>query len=432
MSPILFLFLFLPSLAQAAGPTWPISDIPRFWILGEGNTHFSIDGTFFRTKENYDTQGFATQPATMESVRYGNTRFHLGFGFTPRVSLFAQADLRGIFATNARGSFISDDDNYSFGDAFLGIRWLLYRSKSSNRIYPTEWSAGSWLLLAEGTWLFPLYDRPQNGKPPVGNQSNDFTNMLRAAWYANEWLALSASAGYTFRTAAYANEIPWSIRSDFLFQNTQRLRLWLELKSTEGIPETSNIFNPKQPDAIPGGSLLFKSEAPTERIVSGGFGYLFTNRWEGSIAGLVTSSGINSAKGFGGTLGIVYRPYQVPEVRYETYRREQKKRAQEEREVYSKRNVLQYGFTATILKVSLNGNFVKIGYGSADGVKEGDAFEINEPDDLILRDKKAVAYARVVAVRTNSSFLRVEKILEPNIKLIPGYQAQRVTLDESF
>lgn len=427
---LLFLFLLLPRLIFAAGPTWPITDIPRFWILGEGNVHFSVDGTLLRSKENYDAQGIVYQPATMEHMRYGATRFHLGFGFTPRISLFAQADVRGVFASNARGSFISDDENYGFGDAFLGLRWLLYRSRSANKIYPTEWTPDSWLFLAEGTWLFPLYDRPQNGKPPLGNQSNDFTSMGRAVWYMNDWLAVSGSLGYTYRTAGYSDEIPWAIRSDILLQEYQRIRFWIELKASEGLSLTSNVLNPKQPDSIPGGSLLFKSEAPTERIVDGGLGYLITKNWEISAAGLVTTSGINAAKGFGGILGLVYRPYQVPEIRYESYRREQKIRSAQEREVYKQENVLSYGFRATVLKVSVNGNFIKIGFGSADGVKEGDAFQVNEPDDLSLKERKPIAFARVVAVRPNSSFLRVERMVEKQIKIIPGFEAQRVSLDE--
>lgn len=427
---MLLLLLLIPKLIFAAGTTWPISDMPRFWILGEGNTHFSVDSTFFRSKENYDGNGLVIQPSTMEHLRYSETRIHLGFGFTPRISVFAQADARGIFASNTRGSFISDDENYGFGDAFIGMRWLLYRSKSANKVYPTEWAAGSWLMLAEGTWLFPLYDRPQNGKPPLGNQSNDFSWIARAVWYANEWLALSGSAGYTFRTAGYADEVPWSVRSDFLLQEYQRLRFWLGMRSTEALTVTSNVVNPRQPDSIPGGSLFFKSEAPTQRLVDGGVGYLLTRTWELALGALITTSGINSAKGFGGTIGLTYRPYQVPEVRYEAYRREQKQRVAQEREEFKEEKVLSYGFRATILKVSVKGNFFKIAYGSMDGVKEGDTFQVNEPDDLTLRERKAVAYARVVAVRPTSSFLRVEKIVNREAKIIPGFEAQRVSLDQ--
>ncbi|MRT32875.1 hypothetical protein FGX01_03285, partial [Xylella fastidiosa subsp. multiplex] len=62
--------------------------------------------------------------------------------------------------------------------------------------------------MLEGTWTFPMYDRADAAKPPLGDQSNDFSGLVRFAWYANEWLAISANSGYIYRTAGYASLIP--------------------------------------------------------------------------------------------------------------------------------------------------------------------------------------------------------------------------------
>lgn len=413
----------------ANGSPWPISDYPRFWILGEGNSHFSLDTMYFFTKENYDNQGIVNQPSTMENVRYGRARFHGAFGLTPKISLYAQADLRGLFALNSRGSNISDDDNYGFGDAMLAGRWLVYRSRSSNRIYPTEWSPDTYAIIAEGSWVFPMYDRAMNGKPPLGNHSNDLTGMARAVWYINEWIAASGGLGYTQRTAGYAPEIPWTLRGDFIATKSQRWRLWAELYSSEAMSTKQNVFNPKEPDIIPGNSYLFKTEAPTLRTATIGVAHLISTKWEASLAGYLTTSGINAGKGSGGVLGLAWRPYQVPEIKYEAYRQEQRKRAEKET-VESKKKVLRYDYAATILKVSIRGNYFKIGFGSEEDVKVGDSFQVFEPNNFTNEERKPLALATVVAVKPHNSFLRVESDSETKTKILPGFEARRVVFEE--
>jgi hypothetical protein len=432
---LLSFFLCASNTARAAGPVWPIGDIPRFWILGEGNNHFSLDGTFFRTEENYDASGHPFAVPTMDHVNYLQTRLHAGFGFTPRISIFAQANVHSIFVTNAANSNLSDDSNLGLGDASFAFRWLLWRSRSVDRVYPTEWAPKSLAVLLEGSWLFPMYDTAKGGKPPLGDQSNDFSTIMRGVWYANEWFALSGSLGYIYRTAGYAPQLPWNIRLDLTFLRNQRLRFWLDLLSEETTDKSGPTFNPKQPDPIPGGSLLFKSEEPTIRRSTFGVGYLLTREWEIALGGMVTASGVNHAKGMGAMLGFTWRPYQVKEINYEAYRKEERLRAIREPEIL-KRQVLRYGFKATILRVSVRGNFFKIGFGSTEGVQVGDTFQVYEPDDFTQRERSPIAVAKVVAIRPNSSFLRVESRYSPEspqaeeIKIVPGYEAQRVDLDE--
>lgn len=425
-----FALSLLPHPARAVGANWPLTDTPRFWLLGEGSTHVSLDGTYFQTRENYDSVGQVVTPPFLEHVRYTNMRFHLGYGFAPKVSLFAQVDARGLFLLNRKGTAFSDADNYGFGDFFAGARWLAYRSRPSDRVYPTEWTPESWMAVVEGTWNFPLYDRAMQGKPPLGDQSNDFTAMGRLAWYANDWLGLSGGLGYTYRTAGYAAAIPWNLRADFSLLEQSGWRIWAEMRATEGFVKSNAIFNPSQLDFFPTGSLLFKSPSPTLRTVILGTGLLLSKKWEMVAGGLFTASGVSAAKGVGGSLGLVYRPYQVPEIKYAQYRKEQIQRLQEEPRRHQKRYVVRYGISATVLKVSNQGNFFKIAIGSQEGVKSGDNFQIFAPDQMDGSPRKPIAIARVVVARPADSFLRVEQKLSEDVAIQAGQEVRRVTVEE--
>ena len=426
----IILGLFVSSAAFAIGPVWPLTDTPRFWLLGEGNAHFSVDASYFHTTENYGSLGDIYSPSTMDHLRFGSTRFHLGFGFGPQVSVFGQADLRAVFEKNTPGSNISDEDNYGFGDAFLALRWLLYRSRPSSRVYPSEWSPETWLTLVETSWVFPLYAKAKSGKPPLGDQSNDLTVLGRLVWYANDWLGLSGSVGYTHRTFGYADAVPWNLRADFAFKSEKDLRLWLNFESHENAKRKySEVINPKAQDPLPGGSLLFKSESPTQRVGTLGLGYLLSKEWELAVGTFFTASGMESAKGFGGSLGLVWRPYQVPEIKYEEYREQQLKKAAME-PYSSHREVARYGLKATILRVSASGNFFQIGYGKKDGIKAGDMFQIFAPDDLSGAERTPAALAVVKVSRADDSFLRVEQKYSADLQLKPGLEAQRVIFAE--
>lgn len=419
--------LFFSSHALAGGPTWPITDIPRFWILAEDAHHFSLDGTFFRSEDNYDGDGQIVRPPAMDYVDYLSTRLHGAFGLTPRISFFAQADVRHL-KTNTLLSVTPNETNFGFGDAFLAFRWLMHSTRDSGSPFPTEWTPRALSLILEGSWLFPLYNEAATGKPPLGDESNDLGLMARAVWYANEWLSFSGGIGYTYRTANYSGEIPWNLRADFTFLRDRRLRFWTDFLSNERATNTGTVLNDRHPDPVPGGSFLFKSREPTWRRVSFGAGYFLTRTWEIALGGLATASGLNAPKGLGVSLGVAWRPYEVREYAFEKKREQEQIRELRTPEILRER-AARYDLRATILRVSVRGNFFKLGYGSNDGLAIGDTFQVFEPDDLTLREREPIALARVVAVRPASSFLRVEHRYA-DAKIVPGYEARRVDLDD--
>lgn len=423
----LLLLLLAPWNAFAVGAKWPLSDTPRFWILGEGFGHFSLDGYYFRTRENYDGEGYAVQPPNMDVLHYSNIRAHAAFGFAPRLSLFAQIDARGVFmdTNESLPQSIAYGKNYGFGDAFLAFRWLAYRSRSTDRVYPTEWSPETFMAILEGSWSFPVYDQAAAAKPPLGDQSNDFTGMARLAWYTNEWLAFSGGGGYTHRTAGYSAGIPWNIRADLTFQESTKFRYWVDLTSFQGLLGNANALNPQQPDPIPSGSLLFKSESPVVRTATLGAGYLLSKEWELTAAFITTATGNQHAKGFGGGLGLAWRPYQVPEIKYDEYRARQIERLQNERTEFN-REVVKYGFRATIVRVSAKGNYVKIGYGGKNQVKDGDTFYVMPPDDFSGQPQRPLAAATVAKVLPDAAFLHVHERYEEDLVIKEGFEVRRV------
>ncbi|HEY8280132.1 MAG TPA: hypothetical protein VIH99_10940 [Bdellovibrionota bacterium] len=418
---LLALLLFGPLPAFAIGASWPLADTPRFWILGEGLGHFAADATYFQSHENYDTEGQVTTPSTLDRLSYWNLKLHGAFGFAPKLSLFAQIDIRELTQSGANA-----ENNLGPGDAFLAFRWLAYRSSPTDRIYPTEWSPHTLLMLFEGSWNFPTYDKARNGKPPLGDQSNDFTGLGRFAWYTNEWLTFSWAAGYTYRTAGYSNGIPWNIRADLSFQEAKSMRYWARLQSFERVKNSAVVYNSAQPDPIPNGSLLFKSYAPVLRTADIGAGYLLGKEWEVLANFFLTASGVNHAKGLGGGLGITWRPYQVPEIKYDEYRQYQIARLQNDRKEYRKTNVAKYGYRATVVKVSLRGNYAKILLGEHNKAEKGDTFYILPPDDLKSTARRPVAFATVSQVQNGAAFLHIDERYFEKVHVQEGYEAIRV------
>jgi len=423
----LLLILFLPLSARAIGPTWPISDNPRFWVLGEGLFHMAFDGGSFRSQANYDGTGLAVTPSTLDSVTVNEFRAHGAFGFAPRVSLFAQLGYRTVrqaFGPNPPANTAAYSNG--FGDSFVGARAMIYRSRDTDRVYPTDWSPGTFLVVAEGTWTFPLYDQVGTGYPPLGDQSNDLGAIGRVAWYANEWLAFSAGSGFIYRTAGYSHQIPFSLRGDVSLQERLRLRLWTEFQSFQRVSSSDSAVNLSQADSFPNGSLLYKSFAPIIRTGTVGAGYLASKSWEISLAGIFTATGNTHAKGHGFALGITWRPYQVPNVKFEEYRQERIAALKGETREVRRKQVARYGFRATIVKVSGKGNFVKILFGEKDRVREGDTFYILPPNDLSSQAYRPVASATVAKVQPDAAYLRIEERFSPDLRIRPGFETRRV------
>lgn len=427
-----FLLTLSPANCFAIGATWPLNDSPRFWILGEGLGHLSLDGYYFRTRENYDVTGAVVYPPNQDVLHYTNTRIHGGFGFAPRLSLYAQADARAVYMDTQEylGQTVAHGNNYGFGDAFLALRWLLYRSRATDRVYPSEWSPETFMVIFEGSWNFPMYSQAAAAKPPLGDQSNDFSSIFRMAWYTNEWLAFSGSFGYTHRTAGYSAGVPWNIRADFSLQERHKFRFWTDFSSFVSWHQSNPALNPQQSDPIPSGSLLFKSQAPTIRTATLGGGLLLSREWEVAVALFSTATGVNYAKGWGGGLGFAWRPYQVPEIKYDEYRARQIERLQTENREERRRTVVRYGFRATIVKVSGKGNYIKIFYGEKDRVRVGDTFYVMPPDNLDTQARRPVASATAVQVQPDAAYLHVDERYVDKLVIQEGFETRRIYFEE--
>jgi hypothetical protein len=186
------------------------------------------------------------------------------------------------------------------------------------------------------------------------------------------------------------------------------------------------VLNPDQPDPFPNGSLLFKSYAPKLRTATLGMGYLVSREWELVGAGHITATGVNAAKGWGAGIGITWRPYQVPEIKYDEYRKIQIERLSHEKREFKRRDVVKYGFRATIVKVSNHGNYVKIFFGERDRVRQGDTFYIMPPEKEGAIARRPVAFATAVQVLPDAAFLHVDERYFNNVDIVEGFETRRV------
>jgi hypothetical protein len=239
-------------------------------------------------------------------------------------------------------------------------------------------------------------------------------------------LAFRAVAGFIYRTAGFASLLPWNIRADFSLQQHKHIRFWSELQSFESLEGSAVAYNTHQIDPIPNGSLLFKSYSPTLRTANLGIGYLISKEWEAVAGGFFTATGENAAKGWGAGLGFTWRPYQVPEIKYVEYRKRQIERIKSEPR-NSRREVVRYGLSSTVVKVSAQGNFLKIFYGAKDRIRVDDTFYVYVPPDTMnSQARRPVAFASVVQVQPEAAFLHVDERYVDGIAIQDGFEVRQV------
>lgn len=85
-----------------------------------------------------------------------------------------------------------------------------------------------------------------------------------------------------------------------------------------------------------------------------------------------------------------------------------------------------YEYTVSISKISKQGNFLHIKRGRLDGVRINEPFHIFAPRERNMIGPH-IADAKVVAVRPQEAFLRIEKLHE-QVKIRVGYYAKRLKL----
>lgn len=424
----LLLFLSVASVlmpaAMAAGPQWPAADAPRFWMVGDGGPQISAEVAGLYSKENYDRNSVIVTPTGMDHVAAGAMRVNAGFGILQNFSLFGQLSANSVFSSNSETSRLENSSNYGLGDAFLALRWLVFRSVKPNRKFPTEWETGSFSGLVEGSWNFPLYNNTSSTKPPLGNHSNDFTGMARGVWYTNRWLALSFGAGYTYRTENYDAEIPYILRADILLPHAPMVRFFTDFSATEFIPNSKHrdLATVRMP--FLNGSALYQMDDVRDRHGRIGIALQPNKEWEVVHAFSFSTSGMNTAKTYAYTIGVSWRPVGVPFLSEPEF--EKRRETKIEEPIIPRRTVFGYGLKATVLKVSSRGNFLKIAYGKKDGVKPGNTFYVYEPDDLSGRDRPILATAKAVAVKEDESYLKIEERFDKTKPLAPGFEVQQV------
>lgn len=423
---ILAVLLLLSPCAFAGGPDWPVTDKPENWLLPEGGYQISLDGSYLFSTSNFDNTGFQYTPAGMLNIKAYPMRLHAGFGFSPSWSIFGQFSTNNVTATNSNG--IASTNIFGLGDGFLATRINLFKQKY-------------WEALSELAWTFPLYGSQSGGRPPLGDQTNDLSAMLRASVMPLNWLRLSTGIGYTLRTAGLSNELPYFFRGDARMPSEKLnfLSTFLEYKITSSLKTDATTITGSRLNLIPGGSLLYKGVNSSKNLFGGGIGANLDKQKEWEIVGSIhtTFYGEYTAKSNIYSLGIAYRPNVNTHTTYkeETDDREitnpdeeSPKHMAVSKRPFKASNVFEYDQSARVEKASSKGNFLKISSGKVSGIRVGDQFHIFPPNTNETSD--AIALAEVVALRGNTAFLKVKELLGTRERINEGSLAKRIIVNE--
>lgn len=424
MQTFLFLLLapaLLPALAAAAGPEWSITDYPRRWFLNEGTYQIGIESAYTRTDENFNNdfdRVTATDPYgnILDHVDRISGRLHGAFGFTPSFSV--QGQVTGLYLNNVLVSpaTFPDKQRYGGGDGFLAARYAFINHPN-------------FLMGIEAAWTFPTYGDANFPDPPLGDQSNDVTGMLRLAWLPNDVLSLAIGGGYTARSSNYAAEIPYFGRMDFRFPGNNQFRIFGEWKAFLSMRNDSLDPNLVRADIPAGGSYLTRAINAENGKLGGGFGFALNREFEISGGYYRSMVGRNSAVENTFILGGSYRVPQRSEYSVPSEEVEKKSLDPVVRKLsrpmpkVERLGDYKYGFTAKVDRLSQLGNYVRIDAGSMDGVAVGDPFHF-------FHDGTLVADGRVVAVRPDNAFLRVEQRYTSSLTIVEGGDARRVISEE--
>jgi hypothetical protein len=236
---------------------------------------------------------------------------------------------------------------------------------------------------------------------------------------------LSGGAGYTYRAAGYSTEIPYFLRTDFKFLESPHFRAWLDFNGYRSLETDTTAVNVSRLNIIPGGSFLYRGVNAEQGFFGGGVAHVFSPGWEGVVGGQFTPFGNYAAKEVILNFGISFHSVQNA---VKEYSQLPTPALVSTRKMEKRRPIFQYGFSTPVQKVSSRANYIRISVGTEGGVMAGDQFHIFAPASEHFAS--AIASAKVVASRTNTSFLHIEENFFRQRKVLEGDEARRVIPQE--
>jgi len=351
----------------------------------------------YSTNTNFNLDNTSSAPGQLQNIIKIEPDFDAIYGFDQRLSAFARLTWERLEVQGPPRGGVS----YGFADQTLGLNYRLLGISNLPGLQKPSLD-----IQIQGD--IPIYSSTDTGSGPnLGDASTDITiggfGRLPIIANAESLLTLVSGAGFTYRSASFSQQIPYSI--------------FLEYKpSSEGFVASLGGF----------GNYSLKNDAfdtvPNNkgRSFASTDGSYLVNAIDPQLASLRASVGYNLNRDFTVLAQAIFPVVgaQAPSgttysggvrIRFGADQKETRRQATKiSPEQYGKANqgFVNYGAPAKILRTNDRLNLIKIDKGSQDGVEVGQIYDIFR----VKADGsagEAIARAQVNAVKPNEAALNV-------------------------
>jgi hypothetical protein len=394
----------------------------HFWenhYRDDGEALLAPELSFLGTSANFDTNGVAGAVSGLTSYSRMQTDVLAAASIRPRLSAYGRLSWANISVE--RGT--TGGRSFGLTDQSLGTTFRL--------LGPVGTSDQGFSVDAQLQGDLPAYNNRTaraEGLPFRGDGSMDLTGgfFLRYRFGKgtgpSEKLApgfwdLTAGAGYTYRTDQFSAALPWSLSLRYHRVETGWSFGFAVLGVQSLQTDSSSGVDRSAQDA--GGSFLVNAINPSHSTARAELGYRFSPRVLASLKGFQTLAGVSAPQLQSALLAFEIRLAEPRAIR------RAKNPLQLTGPEYGRSNqgVVDYVMDAKVTRVNDRLNLVRIDKGTADGVQEGQVFDIFAIDENgVIRE--AVARAKCQSVGSSEAVLNVVEYFR-EVWIEAGFVAKR-------
>jgi hypothetical protein len=370
------------------------------------------EGSYYQSALNFNSLGASVAATGLQRLGRIQTDLNLDYGLNARATLFARV-------TWARTELVSSAPAIGFGfsDQTVGLNLRLWERKSG-----TQLRHGPAFDLQIQT-DFPIYNNTaaaEAGTPFLGDGSTDVSGGLFAAFpvyqTGTDALLLHGGAGYTFRTAGFSSQIPWSVQIEY-----DRTRSGLSAKG--GVYGVTSLQTDGQARAQgglgAGGNFLINAINPSLVTIKGTVAYFITPQFGLQVAASQALWGQNAPNGLQLFGGIQWR--MGPEHRSSGFDRHSPDLSD------PSDRFVTYNLEAKVTRASDRFNLFRIDKGHDEGVETGQYFDIYRSlPNASNKREELVARARVNRSGDKEADLTITEYFR-EILIDEGFSARRLS-----
>lgn len=370
-------------------------------VLDAQEARFGVGATYLGTQSNFGTNSSVQSLCSGCRFQSITGTIFFEFGFVDAITGFA--DL-GFMNNTAEGTSSAAPNttvrNVTYGpsDADFGLR---YRAS----VNPIE-------VLLEGTFLIPLYPRPDpnswntftaGSELPRGNGSNRLQGLLTLQIPIHTGVNIGTNFGYAALSGGYSSQVPYGVFVSYEKPRTYFGRLGIAGQLSTRDDQYSADTNPAQrANTALAGSKAFNAVNPAFSALDVAFGtYIGSNFFLSAQMSLpIRGDNIPREPTFGAGMGIdiggMYKQNS-----YE----------------HSNRGFQQYYLASKVVKTNNELRQILIDRGENDGIRRGEILDVFEPDSGEGTPGRAMARGVVTELGMTRSKLQIrETFIEGRIE----------------